>query len=170
MSKKQNLNIQFRPMTLDDLPQVQCLDREIFTDPWPPDAFHYELVDNMQSVCWVAELDEVGESSVIIGFVVVWLIIDEAHIGTLAVKPKYKGCGIGRRLLVHGLLESCAKGAKKSLLEVRASNVDALKLYFGLGYQAVGVRPGYYPDNHEDALLLTLEKLEAEKLETLRAG
>jgi len=167
---KKILDIQYRPMTLDDLTQVQALDREIFPDPWPSDAFHYELVENNHSVCWIAEQNEPDDTKSIIGFVVVWLILDEAHIGTLAVKPLYKGHGIGRGLLAHALLDSCTKGAEKSLLEVRASNTDAQRLYFGMGYEVVGMRPAYYPDNHEDALLLTLEKLNSEKLAVLASG
>jgi ribosomal-protein-alanine N-acetyltransferase len=164
MSANHSLRVQLRPMTLDDLAQVQCVDRETFNDPWPRDAFLYELKENEHSICWVAEVDDENDQKVIVGFVVVWLIVDEAHIGTLAVKPKFRGGGVGRRLLATALLESCQAGAQKSLLEVRLSNIHAQHLYYGLGFEVVGLRSGYYPDNHEDALLMTLKKLDEDKL------
>jgi len=103
----------------------------------------------------------------IVGNVVVWLIVDEAHVATLAVAPDYRGQGVARALLAAVLLEAWRRGARKSLLEVRRSNTAALHLYYGLGFAAVGLRPGYYEDTHEDALLLTLENIQPQALEKL---
>jgi ribosomal-protein-alanine N-acetyltransferase len=70
-------------------------------------------------------------------------------------------------LLASALRLAWEAGARKSILEVRVSNTAALHLYYGLGYQAVGLRPGYYEDTHEDALLLTLDPLDPLALQAL---
>jgi len=93
--------------------------------------------------------------------------VDEAHIATIAVHPDYRHRGIGRRLLAEGLLQAAEGGAVKSLLEVRAGNTEALHLYYGLGYKAVGLRPNYYQTEQEDALLLNLDPLDVEVLRNL---
>ena len=153
-------------MTVEDLVSVQELDKQSFTNPWPEGAFKYELIESQNSLCWVAEIKQ-DEQTRIVGSVVVWIILDEAHIATLAVEPFYRGHGIGRRLLAVALRDAHQVGAKKAFLEARRNNLDALHLYYGFGFNTVGIRPGYYPDNHEDALLLTLEELDPIKLEKL---
>lgn len=166
MKSKKSETIHLRRMTLEDVPEVEALDRACFNNPWPENAFVYELNENPGALCLVAET--IGEEeSKIIGSVVVWHILDEAHIATLAVTPEYRGLGIGRRLLALALLESAKAGASKALLEARANNQNALHLYYGFGFEVVGIRPGYYPDNHEDALLLTLEQLDQGQLQKL---
>ncbi len=164
MQKVKLKDVTFRPMTIDDEPQVKDLDVISFKTPWPSDAFRYELMESNNSICWVAEMRSSSDLPEIVGSVIVWLILDEAHVATLAIKPEYRGLGIARRLLALTLKVCMEKGATQSLLEVRRSNVDALHLYFGLGYEIAGIRPGYYADNHEDALLLTLKVLNAEEL------
>lgn len=163
MNSTKRDEIHLRPMTLEDVPEVEALDRACFSNPWPENAFVYELKENPGALCIVAE--SVGDEALqIIGSVVVWHILDEAHVATLAVMPGYRGLGIGRRLLALALLESAKAGASKALLEARANNQNALHLYYGFGFEVVGIRPGYYPDNHEDALLLTLNHLDQDEL------
>ncbi len=158
--------LSFREMAVADLASVQMLDQQSFINPWPEGAFHYELTGNQLSVCWVAEvMDENGMQ--IVASAVIWVIIDEAHLAMLAVTPQYRGLGIARRLLACALLVAFERGARKSLLEVRKNNIDALHLYYGFGYELAGIRPGYYLDNHEDALLLTLDPLSKSALENL---
>ncbi|MGV8049458.1 MAG: ribosomal protein S18-alanine N-acetyltransferase [Anaerolineaceae bacterium] len=158
--------VHLRRMTLADLPQVEALDRICFEDPWPDESFLYELRPDSSSICLVAEQSDDLTHFQIIGAIVIWLILDEAHIGTLAVSPEFRGKGIARRLLATALLQSYSAGARTSLLEVRTSNEKALHLYYGLGFEVVGVRPGYY-QNHEDAWLLTLKNLDPISLEKL---
>ncbi len=163
MRSKDLTALSFREMKEADLPSVHKLDQQSFSNPWPENAFHYELLQNQTSVCMVAEVaDEKGFQ--IIGSSVVWVIVDEAHVAMLAVAPAFRGLGIARRLLALSLIEASKRGATKSLLEVRKNNTNALHLYYGLGYTLDGIRPGYYPDNHEDALLLSLVPLELEGL------
>ena len=160
-------HVRLRDMRTDDIPQVAALDHLSFADPWPQGSFEYELKANDFSLCLVAEDPDAVEGGNIVGALVIWLIVDEAHIATIAIHPNYRHRGVGRRLLAEGLLQAADRGAVKSLLEVRSGNTDALHLYYGFGYKAVGLRPNYYPTEQEDALLLDLDPLEMEFLRNL---
>ncbi len=167
MNQDSQPQFHLRPMTLQDLEEVQEIDRQSFPKPWPEDAFHYELTRNRNSFCWVAEYLDSDNTAKVAGSVVIWLVVDEAHIATLAVSPRFRKQGIGRRLLARALLECEQAGAKTALLEVRESNTAAQHLYDNFGFVKVGERPGYYQDNHEDAILMTLHELDAGKLTKL---
>ena len=148
-----------RKMTLEDVPAVIDLDQKSFSLPWPERSFRFELTANPASRCWVAELE--GR---IVGMIVVWLIIDEAHVATLATHPDFRRQGIGTQLLSHALRDMIEEGARSSFLEVRESNTSAQDMYRKFGYQASGRRPRYYKDNNEDAILMNLDSLKAERL------
>ena len=153
-----------RKMTLDDLSQVVAIDRVSFSLPWPERSFRFDLTDNPASRCWVAELD--GK---VVGMIVSWLIVDEVHVATIATHPEYRRRGIAKRLLTHTLQHLKEEGAQSSFLEVRASNFAAQDMYRKFGYEETGLRPRYYKDNDEDAILMTLESLDVEKLEDQEA-
>ncbi len=155
-------------MHSDDISQVAALDQLSFADPWPQGSFEYELKANNYSLCLVAEDPDAAEGQTIVGALVIWLIVDEAHIATIAVHPNYRHRGVGRRLLAEGLLQAADRGAVKSLLEVRSGNTEALHLYYGFGFKAVGLRPNYYQAEQEDALLLDLDPLDMECLRNLK--
>ena len=155
-------------MRVDDIPQVAALDDLSFADPWPQGSFEYELKANDYSLCLVAEDPDAAEGQTIVGALVIWLIVDEAHIATIAVHPNYRHRGVGRRLLAEGLLQAADRGAVKSLLEVRSGNTEALHLYYGFGFKAVGLRPNYYQAEQEDALLLDLDPLDMDCLRNLK--
>jgi len=160
--------IRLRSMRMEDVPQVTALDHLSFADPWPQGSFEYELKANDYSLCLVAEDPDATEGQTIVGALVIWLIVDEAHIATIAVHPNYRHHGVGRRLLAEGLLQAAERGAVKSLLEVRSGNAEALHLYYGFGYKVVGLRPNYYQTEQEDALLLDLDPLNIEILRNLK--
>jgi len=90
--------------------------------------------------------------------------VDEAHVATLATHPEYRRQGIGRRLLAYALRQMMQDGARSSFLEVRASNLAAQEMYQKFGYEATGRRRHYYRDNDEDAILMNLSSLNAERL------
>ncbi|MEA4931826.1 MAG: ribosomal protein S18-alanine N-acetyltransferase [Anaerolineaceae bacterium] len=152
--------IRLRRMHPDDISKVAALDHLSFADPWPQGSFEYELKANNYSICLVAEDPQAAEGQNVVGALVIWLIVDEAHIATIAVHPEYRHRGIGRMLLAEGLLQASERGAVRSLLEVRSGNTEALRLYYGFGYKAVGLRPNYYQTENEDALLLDLDPLD----------
>jgi [ribosomal protein S18]-alanine N-acetyltransferase len=139
-----------RAMTAADLSAVATLDQISFSQPWPPAAFEAELT-NVNSRCWVTEVD-----ARVVGALVIWRVLDEAHIATIAVHPDFRRRGIGRALLRTGMDAAYAEGARIYHLEVRSGNLAAQKMYADFGYEIVGRRPRYYQDNGEDALLLTL--------------
>lgn len=144
-----------RRMTLDDVPAVVVLDRLSFTLPWPERSFRFELTSNPASRCWVYELDRE-----IVGTIVAWLLVDEAHIATIATHPDYRRQGIARNLLTYALRYMSTEGAVTSFLEVRENNMPALEMYHEFGYAAVGRRKKYYKDTGEDAILMTLPNLD----------
>jgi ribosomal-protein-alanine N-acetyltransferase len=156
--------IRIRAMQIEDLQQVHAIDTGSFSMPWPLSSYRFELLENPSSMLWVAEASSPEMASVVVGMVVVWMIMEEAHIATIAVHPAYRGRGIGRQLLAHSLQEAVLKGATQATLEVRASNEVAQNLYLELGFQIVGRRPKYYQDNLEDALIMTAFGLSYETL------
>lgn len=149
-----------RRMTLDDLAQVVAIDTASFSLPWPERSFRFEITDNPASRAWVAEID--GK---IVGMIVAWLLVDDAHIATLATHPDFRRQGIARKLLIFSLQSMMSEGALTSVLEVRESNAAAQEMYRKFGFEESGRRPRYYRDNDEDAILMTLHKLESLKVE-----
>jgi ribosomal-protein-alanine N-acetyltransferase len=151
------LEVAVRAMELDDLTHVLEIDRLSFPVPWPERSYRYELTENPASNMLVAESN--GPVHRVVGFIGCWLIADEVHISTLAVHPSFRGQGIGRVLLEATLDQSVHRGAEIATLEVRVSNTTAINLYRKMGFEVVGRRPGYYRDNGEDALLMTVSGL-----------
>lgn len=170
------MSVLIRRMTAADVEAVALLDGMCFSLPWPAAAFGRELTTDY-SRPWVAEVraesrieyrDHAGGAVVlsreagqpaVVAFLVLWRILDEAHIATLGVHPDYRRRGLARDLLRHALDEAAREGATHAMLEVRAGNRAAQKLYEQFGFEIVGRRRGYYKDNGEDALLLTLRPL-----------
>jgi len=168
MSSIESGNLSIRKMEAHDIKTVIALDRQSFSLPWPESAFTYEVEKNTASRCWVAELNDGANDPVLVGMIVVWLILDEVHIATFAVDPKYRQLHIGQRLLAYTLIDAVDLGAKKALLEVRKGNLAARELYHKFGFIEVGVRRWYYQDNREDAILMNLEELDKERLISLQ--
>jgi [ribosomal protein S18]-alanine N-acetyltransferase len=164
-----NSQLTVRAMTLDDLDQVLAIDRASFTLPWPMSAYRYELLDNNAALCQVVEIQPPDEAdglpnkpAVIAGMIVIWLILDEAHIATIATHPDHRREGIARVLLARSLEDCVRKGARTALLEVREGNLEAQNLYHRFGFEIAGRRPRYYRDNQEDALLMTVYGIDSE--------
>ena len=148
------MNMIYRRMTLEDVPVVHEIDLLSFSLPWPERSFRFEISENPVARGWVAETD--GH---IVAMLVLWRIIDEAHIATIATHPDFRRQGIGTRLMIEALLQAREEGARHAFLEVRAGNLAAQTLYKKYGFITTGVRPRYYKDNDEDAILMDLEDL-----------
>ena len=156
--------VSVEPMRPDDIPAVHAIESASFPTPWPPYAFRQELESNRMAHYLV-----VRAGDRVIAYAGVWMMVDEAHVTTFAVLPVYRRRGIGGRLLLE-LLRLCADlGAMVATLEVRLSNAAARELYQRFGFRPVGVRPRYYSDNGEDALIMTTEGLDSPDMERLRA-
>ncbi len=157
-------NIYVRPMNLGDIQAVCAIDVASFTMPWPAKSYRFELTQNPAAALWVAEAKRDDNHKRVVGMIATWFVIDEVHIATLAVHPDYRRHGVGARLLAHGILHSVAKGARTAMLEVRRGNLGAQTLYQAFGFEVVGVRPHYYQDNNEDALLMDLHPIKIDFL------
>ncbi len=171
----QQERLAIRPMCLADVGQVVAIDRISFAMPWPESAYVFELKNNPTSLLWVAEIEHKAEvdspsQTQIVGMIVVWSIVDEAHIATIAVLPDYRARGIAKILLATAMHESIHRGAKIATLEVRANNLAAQKLYQRFHFEVVGHRPRYYRDNNEDALIMTVSGLDQAYLSWLESG
>ena len=158
-------------MTQADVPQVGVLERAVVTLPWSNPAFEYELQYNPMAYFFVVRSrapagEDQGQPPAgvpghrrsrqpVLGYGGFWLIVDEAHICTLAVHPDWRGRGLGELLLVHMVGHATAINATVATLEVRTSNLLAQQLYRKYGFEVVGLRKGYYSDNREDALIMT---------------
>ena len=157
------------PMRLEDLPAVHAIEQASFTSPWPPHAYRSELESNRLAHYLVARA---GDTVAAYGGM--WLMVDEAHITTFAVHPAWRRQRIGERLLLAFLDIAVERDAHEATLEVRLSNLPARKLYEKYGFRPVGLRPRYYSDDHEDALIMTTEPLAEpamrERIERLRAA
>jgi ribosomal-protein-alanine N-acetyltransferase len=151
------MSLVIRRMKVEDVPAAHELDVLSFTLPWPERSLRFEVSDNPAARCWAAEMD--GR---LVGMLVLWMIVGEAHIATLATHPEYRQRGIAKKLLVQALESAYLEGARSALLEVRAGNMIAREIYRKLGFEVVGRRERYYKDNQEDAILMTLSKLPAE--------
>ncbi|MFV2062658.1 MAG: ribosomal protein S18-alanine N-acetyltransferase [Chloroflexota bacterium] len=157
------VRVSVEPMRADDIPAVHAIESASFPTPWPPYAFRQELETNrMASYIVVRAGDRV------IGYAGIWMMVDEAHVTTFAVLPAYRRRGIGGRLLSELLELAVDLGATVVTLEVRLSNVAARELYQQFGFRPVGMRPRYYSDNAEDALIMTTEGLDAPDMQRLR--
>lgn len=157
-----------RGMELRDVQRVWEIDVASFTLPWPERSYRFEILENPSSHPYVIEVSRDGEPPVIAGMLVMWFILDEAHIGTIAIDKPYRRLGLGRILLAETLLDAYNKGIQIAYLEVRRSNLAAQAMYNRFGFQVTGVRARYYKDNDEDALLMTLSPIQPERLEQLR--
>ncbi len=143
------MKIMIRPMAVADLQAVTELDALSFSQPWSQNAFQTELA-NRDARCWVAQVN--GRVAAVL---IIWRVLDEAHIATIAVHPEFRRSGIGGLLLKTGMDAAYAEGARIYHLEVRAGNAAAQKLYEDFGFEVVGRRSQYYKDTGEDALLMT---------------
>jgi len=148
------MSLVVRRMTVEDVPTAHEIDISSFTLPWPERSFRFEVTDNPAARCWVAELD--GR---VVGILVLWLIVDEAHIASLATHPDFRRQGIAKQLLVVALDKAYTEGARTAFLEVRDGNEAARRMYQKFGFEEVGRRERYYKDNNEDAILMTLKRL-----------
>lgn len=140
-----------RPGEPADVLAVDRIERASFDDPWSRSLLLQELVPSALRLPLVAECD--GE---VAGYLMAWRSGDELHILNVAVDPARRRRGVGAALLTAALAAARRGGLTEVTLEVRVANRPALALYHSYGFRDVGLRPGYYADTGEDALILTL--------------
>ncbi|MCL5773799.1 MAG: ribosomal protein S18-alanine N-acetyltransferase [Firmicutes bacterium] len=153
--------ITFRGIEIDfmkdeDIPAVQEIEKVSFSSPWPDNSFDNELHHNRVACYLVAKYE--GK---VIGYCGGWIIMDEVHITSVAVKPEFRGKKIGEQLIWQLLSVSLEKGARWSTLEVREGNDAAIKLYEKFGFVKVGTRKAYY-DYRDNAIVMWAGNLQGE--------
>lgn len=134
-----------------DLDAIVEIAHASFSNPWSRAMFAQELTHGSISRAYVLRTAD----HPVAAFCTCWLVVDELHINTLAVRPDCRRRGLARALMVAVLDDACRSGAKRASLEVRRSNEAALRLYESLEFAIEAVRPGYYPSPPEDALVLS---------------
>lgn len=145
-----------RRMIPADLPAVMQIQRGAFTNPWSEDMVKKELTQDWSTVLLVEEEAAPGPN-VLLGFVIFWLVHDELHILNVAVTPEHRRRGAGRVAMEAALAFGRSHQCRIATLEVRRGNSAAIKLYEVLGFRTVGLRPQYYADDREDAVVMVLD-------------
>jgi len=154
-----------RPATAADIDAIVAIERVAFSDPpWSRSSFVRLLKDPYVQFLVAEAADPLGgppAAATVVGYVVTYVVVDEADISNLAVSPECRGRGVGRRLLEAAIAGVESVGVRTVYLEVRESNTVALRLYDSRGFGVVGRRSAYYRHPAEDALILrlTLPKL-----------
>ncbi|AKL93850.1 putative ribosomal-protein-alanine acetyltransferase RimI [Clostridium aceticum] len=138
-----------RKMLMKDIPSVVEIEKQCFPIPWTRGAFETELKKNKLALYMVATWE--GQ---VAGYGGIWMVVDEGHITNIAVHPNFQGRRIGEEIVRALMKEVGTKRIDRITLEVRKSNMIAQNLYKKLGFVACGIRPGYYSDNGEDALIM----------------
>ena len=153
------VRISIEPMRLEDVPDVHRIESASFSTPWPDYAFKQEIQTNRLAHYLVVKA---GDET--IGYGGMWLMVDEAHVTTFAVLPEWRRRGVGARLMLALMHVALDLNARIVTLEVRLSNHAARALYGRFGFKPVGIRPRYYSDNNEDALIMTTAPITSEEM------
>lgn len=152
-----------RQAKLYDVPAIARIERETSSTPWSAESITHDITANDSVYIAVMEIFPAGENGEPegpavdkIGYADMWMVAGEAQLNNIAIDQKYRGHGLGRKLLEHMTDEALDRGCTEMTLEVRRSNETAISLYRKLGFIENGIRPRYYRDNHEDAVLMSM--------------
>lgn len=165
--KLQASNLEIRRMRAQDVPEVMEIESVSFgRHHWSEESFYNEMNNQVGRYYSLIHSD----LNKLIGYLGFWLIADESHITTVAVKPEYRGNALGELMLLQ-CLERCAQQSIHWVtLEVRVTNYNAQNLYYKYGFASVGIRPKYYQDNQEDALIMTTPDISSAEYRKLYNG
>lgn len=146
-------NVIIREAGLEDLDGIVEIEKESFATPWPKSAMEVEIINNKVARYLVAEQNEE-----VLGYIGIWLILNEGHITNIAVRENFRRHGIGDMLMVSLIFMCETNGIDFITLEVRESNLAAQKFYEKHGFKMEGLRKGYYRDNDENAIIMNRVK------------
>jgi ribosomal-protein-alanine N-acetyltransferase len=147
--------IEIVPMRVGDLDDVMEIERQAHRSPWTRQVFIEELDRDWARLMLIKERRPAGSRTV--AFCNYWLVRDEVHILNVATHPDERRRGHARRLLEHIVEFAVRHGCRYVTLEVRRGNLGAVKLYRQFGFRPVGIRPRYYAEDAEDAVVMLLE-------------
>jgi ribosomal-protein-alanine N-acetyltransferase len=142
-----------QPLEAADLDSVMEIERLSFKSPWSRQVFAEELARSWAHV----DVVRTSFSGDIVAFCNYWLVADEVHLLNLATHPQERRTGHASRLLAHVLEYARRAACRLVTLEVRRSNDVAQRLYRRFAFKAVGIRPNYYVDDQEDAVIMSLD-------------
>ena len=156
------LPVRVERLTEGDLETVLDIERLSFATPWPRDVFLRELHGNDVARLFVARIIAGEQRHRVAGYSCTWVVVDEMHITSFAVHPDFRRQHVGHQLLAGILTHAVELGCRQAVLEVRASNRGAQRLYGQFGFAPVAVRKRYYADNQEDAIVMFLDDIAAQ--------
>ena len=162
--------VRIRPAAPEDVDSMTALDALCFSAPWSRKSFESEVCENPLARYLVAEaVEEIpageggrtagtgeGRKPWLAGYAGLWAVGEEGHITNVAVHPDCRRRHLGRLLVASLISETYREGLRDYTLEVRVSNLPAIRLYEDFGFREAGVRKGYYEDNNEDAMIMWL--------------
>ena len=159
MAVRARAKLELRRIRPEDLEEVMVIERAAFKHPWSTELFRRELEHDWSTILVAVEpLTSAAKGAErIVAFLIYWLVHDEVHILNVAVSPEHRRKGIARTLMAETERRANLANASLMTLEVRRSNLGALELYREFDYRAVGVRPNYYVDEGEDAIVMVKE-------------
>jgi ribosomal-protein-alanine N-acetyltransferase len=145
-----------RKMTSEDLSAVMALEQASFRNPWSAELLKRELGHDWSTILLLEEPLPAGERR-LLGISIFWIVHDEVHVLNVATAPEHRRRGVARSLMEATLVEGRVRNCALATLEVRRSNEPAINLYKSFGFRQVGVRPNYYADEGEDAIVMVLD-------------
>ncbi len=147
--------VRTRRMTAADLPGVMEIEKEAFSNPWSLDMVKKELTQEWSNVLLLEESTPWGWE--LRAFAIFWIVADEVHVLNVATHVASRRKGYGKQIMDEVITVGRARQCRIGTLEVRRSNVAAIALYDRLGFRTVGLRPRYYNDNQEDAVVMIMD-------------
>jgi ribosomal-protein-alanine N-acetyltransferase len=145
------MTIEVRRLTLGDLNEIERIEGESYATPWSRSMFAGELAKPSSLSLGAFDADE---DDILVGYLIISRYVDAWHVMNVAVAREYRRQGIATQMLAELFRLTEGDSRRGYTLEVRVSNGTAIALYERLGFQATGVRRGYYTDNREDALIM----------------
>ena len=157
------IDLKIDTMKMADLDDVMEIEQASFTLPWSRRMFERELANRKHSHFLIAR-----NGADILGYIGFWMVLEEAHIVTIAVRSDFRRKGIGTILMAVALDMAARLGAIKATLEVRITNLHAQELYGKFGFITVAIRKNFYSDTGEDAYVMWIYDLES-KIREIRS-
>jgi len=153
------------PATVESLPDILQIEEACFSAPWTRKMLAAELSGNQFAHFLLAKCPDAGSGSLAIaGYFCFWIVFEEVRLMNLAVLAPFRRQGVATRLVCAALRMGLARGSSRAMLEVRASNQEALTLYHRLGFRQTATRARYYENPDEDAVLMEMAPLEVSAL------
>jgi ribosomal-protein-alanine N-acetyltransferase len=152
--------LSIRRMVAEDLERVLELQRQAFAHPWSADLFKRELTHDWSTILLAEDLapgEQGSEPRRLLGFLIFWLVHDELHVLNLATDPIHRRRGVARALMNRTMATGREHKCVLATLEVRRGNEPAINLYRSFGFRAVGIRPNYYAEEREDAIVMNAD-------------